>query len=178
MPDNPTVAIGPGVWVTLCYHLYDEDDEIVESSDEAGCLEALYGYGQLSPTLERGLDGAVVGETRTVMLKGADAFGERDQEKILEVDRAEFPEDVEPGDEFEAEGADGHTVSLRVLEVTDEIAVIDTNHPLAGQEVRIEVTVEDARPATGAEIAKAEELMMAEPPSSPVVAPGRLVRGK
>ena len=176
--DNPPVALGPGVWVTLCYHLYDEEDAIVESSDEAGCIEALYGYGQLSPSLERGLDGAGTGDTRTVVLKGDDAFGDRDREKILEVDRAEFPEDVQPGDQFEAEGDGGQTVSLRILEVTDELVVIDTNHPLAGQEVRIEVTVEDARPATSAEIAQAEELMLAEPPTGPVVAASRLVRGK
>lgn len=175
---NPSVALGPGVWATLCYHLYDAEDAIVESSDEAGCIEALYGYGQLSPSLERGLDGARVGDTRTVILKGDDAFGERDLEQILEVDRAEFPADVQPGDEFEAEGEGGRAVPLRVLDVTDEVVVIDTNHPLAGQEVRIEVTVEDARAATGAEIAKAEELMLAEPPSGPVVPSGRLVRGK
>ncbi len=150
----------------------------MESSDEAGCLEALYGYGQLSPSLERGLDGARLGETRTIMLKGDDAFGERDPAKILEVDGAEFPADVQPGDEFEAEGPDGSALSLRILEVTDELVVIDTNHPLAGQEVRIEVTVEDARPATSAEIAQAEELMMAQPPSGPVVPAGRLIRGK
>ena len=55
-----------------------------------------------------------------------------------------------------AEGPDGEPVAMRVLEVRADAFVVDTNHPLAGQNVRFEVEVSSVRPANEAEIAAAQ----------------------
>jgi FKBP-type peptidyl-prolyl cis-trans isomerase 2 len=69
---------------------------------------------------------------------------------------------VAPGDRYEAETPEGDTIVLRVLEVTDDAVVIDTNHPLADQTVRFELQVVAVRPASAAELRAAAERLEAE----------------
>lgn len=55
-----------------------------------------------------------------------------------------------------AQGPDDEPIAMRVIEVHDDAFIVDTNHPLAGQKVRFEVTVRSVREATEEEIAEAE----------------------
>jgi FKBP-type peptidyl-prolyl cis-trans isomerase 2 len=50
--------------------------------------------------------------------------------------------------------------------VNGDSCVVDTNHPLAGEDLRFDVTVLDVRPATDGEIQKAEEAL--EPDTSQI----------
>lgn len=153
--------VGPGTVVHLSYQLFDAEDALVESSDPELPLAFLCGFGQVSPAIELALDGARAQERRNLHLSPDQGFGERDTDSILELDASEFPPGTDVGDEFEAEDADGGSVSLRIVEV--DVAAgrvwVDTNHPLAGQDIRIEFLVEGVRPATAAEIAQAEEAL-------------------
>jgi FKBP-type peptidyl-prolyl cis-trans isomerase SlyD len=149
--------VGPGTVVHLSYHLFDEEGALVESSDPELPLAFLCGYGQVAPAIEAVLDGARAGEKRALELDADQGFGERDPDAILEVDAAEFPPGTGPGDEFEAEDEEGGSVSLRIVEVQGDRVWVDTNHPLAGQSIRIEFLVENVRPATSAEVVQAEE---------------------
>ena len=87
-----------------------------------------------------------------------DGFGEKDDEAMFEVEKTDFPNhgEVKPGDEFLAEGPEGESIAMRVVEVLDETFVVDANHPLAGQTLRFEVLVSEVRPATEEEIAEAQ----------------------
>jgi FKBP-type peptidyl-prolyl cis-trans isomerase 2 len=141
-------------------------------------LECVFGYGALLPALEEKLAGLREGERRSVWLKPDEAFGPRDPEDVLEVDRADFPEDVAPGDAFEAEGEDGRRVLLQVLDVSEELVVLDGNHPLAGQRVCFEVEVLELRPASESELSAAEaRLAAAEEPQEPLIPAESLLRG-
>jgi FKBP-type peptidyl-prolyl cis-trans isomerase SlyD len=151
--------VGPGTIVHLSYQLFDEEGALVESSDPELPLAFLYGYGQVAPAIEAVLDGARAAEKRALELSAEDGFGVRDADAILELDASEFPPETALGDEFEAEDEDGGSVSLRVVEVAGDTVWVDTNHPLAGQNIRLEFLVENVRPATGAEIAQAEEVL-------------------
>jgi FKBP-type peptidyl-prolyl cis-trans isomerase SlyD len=104
------------------------------------------------PQVERALEGALPGEARSVQVKAKEAFGERDPKALLEVDPADFPADVAPGDSFEAEGSEGEVIVLRVLDVTPDAVIVDQNHPLAGRSLRVELSVLDTRPATPEEL--------------------------
>jgi FKBP-type peptidyl-prolyl cis-trans isomerase SlyD len=110
----------------------------------------------LLPALEAALEGLSAGAHKTVELAARDAYGERDPASQLEFARDEFASDVAPGDRLELERDDGSVVVVSVLDVNDEGVVVDLNHPLAGQRVRFEIEVLEARPAT------AEELQIAE----------------
>ena len=166
--------IGPGVVATLVYEVFDGEGELIGGS--SGEREILFGFGELLPAVEHELDGLAPGARKTVRVAAKDAFGERDPRALVEFDREEFPADVAAGDVFEAEGEGGETVVLRVLE---DAVVVDRNHPLAGQSLRVEVEVRATRPATAEELEEAERAAEAEPgtAASPLIPADRLLRG-
>jgi FKBP-type peptidyl-prolyl cis-trans isomerase SlyD len=151
-------AIATDTVVTLSYVLFDEKEEEVDQATESEPLTYVHGYAQIVPGLEKRLEGLHAGDRKVFVLPPDEAFGEREEGAILAVDKADFPDSgtVEKGDEFMAHGPDGEPIAMRVIEVQDDMFVVDTNHPLAGQRVRFEVVVSAVRPASEEEIAKAQ----------------------
>jgi FKBP-type peptidyl-prolyl cis-trans isomerase SlyD len=156
--------VGPDTFVTLAYTLYGEDGDVLDSADPEEPLSYLHGYGQLIAGLERRLEGMVSGDARSVVLPPGEGYGEYHREAVLEVERADFPDpaSIAVGDEYVAESDDGEMLSMTVLEVNEDNCIVDTNHPLAGETLRYEVTVLDVRPATDSEIRAAEEAILPE----------------
>lgn len=177
MSSTPAFQVGPDVVVTVRYEVFDAEGEHVGGSD--GAREVLFGHGELLPAIERALEGAVPGTKKSIRVAAKDAFGERDPKALLEVERDEFPPDVAPGDSFEAEGDDGARIVLKVLDVLPDHVVIDQNHPLAGQALRVEAEVVATRPASLAELRAADERQAREAgeAESPLVPAERLLRG-
>ena len=173
--------LGPGVWTRIRYTVFDAEGELVEGMPaEVGLV---FGFGVLLPALEQALQGARAGSRLSVELAPADAYGERDPRAQLEVAREEFPPDVVAGDRFEVERDDGMPSVLQVLEVLPEFVVVDLNHPLAGQRVRYELEVIEARAATEEELILAEDSLeedgeeAGEPPGGLLPASSLLRRG-
>ena len=122
--------------------------------------------------------GLAAGGERETRLDPQDAFGERDPEAIIEVERSEFPDDVAAGDEFEAEHLEENAaIPLRVVEVRDDAVVVDTNHPLAGQRIILKWRVLSVRPATEQELEEAvARLSDPAPVEGPLLPVERLLR--
>jgi FKBP-type peptidyl-prolyl cis-trans isomerase SlyD len=173
--------VGPEMWVRVSVMIRDAEGEPVQEEPSESAF--VFGLGTLWPALEAAIEGLPAGAKKTVTLKPADAFGERDPKAVLEVLRDEFPEDVAEGDVFDAEEDDGPEapggmVLLRVLEVTPDTVVLDRNHPLAGQKIRFEVEVLEVRPAEEAEILAAEQaLQTPDSPPEPLIPVASLLRG-
>lgn len=148
--------VGPEVLVTLEYRLFDAEDALVEAPGPDESIEFIFGVGQAPPRIEQAVDGLRVGESRRARLSPREAFGLRDEQAVISVDRSELPEGAKLGDEFEAESEDGEAVFLRIVDLDGEVAHLDANHPLAGQSVSLELTVLAARIATSAELRAAE----------------------
>jgi FKBP-type peptidyl-prolyl cis-trans isomerase SlyD len=174
--EQDTFQLGPGMWARLGYQVFDAEGELVETGDNELCC--LIGYGVLFPALEERLEGLAQGASRTVMLRPEQAFGLRNPEAQVEVDRSDFPEDVAAGDCYEAEDEDGRPVLLQVLDVSDDAVLVDSNHPLAGQILRFEVEAREVRPATDPELEQAEQrLLTQEEEAQPLITPESLLRG-
>ena len=154
--------VGPDTVVHFSYRLFDAEGECVEGDDGA-VFSFLFGYGQLAQALESALLGMQPQQEKRIRLSSEQAFGPRDPERVLELDRDGFPEDVAPGDEFDAENEQGEPVTLAILDVDAERVVVDLNHPLAGQDIEISLCVQAVRPALSAEIAEAIAMLEAEP---------------
>jgi FKBP-type peptidyl-prolyl cis-trans isomerase SlyD len=169
---------GPGTVVSFRYALFDAEGELVEEGASEAPVTVLLGYGDAAPALERALSGLSAGDEREAVLDPDDAFGRRDPEAVIEVDRAELPADIERGDELTADRDGGGAVTLKVLEILDDIVVLDTNHPLAGQRVRLKLSVDAVRPASAEELGQAEgRLARAEESASgPLLPVERLLR--
>lgn len=174
---NGGFRVGPSMHVQLEYRVHDADGEVV--GPDAEKLTAIVGAGQLLPAIERQIDGLSTGDTRRIKLLARDAYGPRDPDAVLEVERTEFPEDVAPGDYFEVENADRGLLVLRILEVGDDFVLVDMNHPLAGQDLEVQLTINGVRPATREELDAAFSLENSESkePMTPLISPEALLRG-
>ena len=157
------VTIQANTFVTLEYELRsaepDGDGELIDASDGEGGepIRYVHGYGMLVPGLEAALAGMSAGEEREVLVPAEAAYGERDDDLVLDVERSEFPDPaaVAVGDDFVAESPDGEEVAMTVIEVKGDVVVVDANHPLAGIALRYRVRVKEVRPATDEEVANA-----------------------
>lgn len=151
----PARQVGPEVRVRLEYRLCDAEGAEVEAPGPDEPIEFIFGVGQAPPAIERGVDGLALGESRRVELAPGEAFGPRDEAALIVVDRAELPAEAALGDELEAENEAGETVHLRVVELGDEVAQLDANHPLAGQRVSLELRVIGLWAASASEVEEA-----------------------
>ncbi len=152
MPDS--YQIGPDTHVTLSYSAFDAEGDAVSEANSR--IEFVFGRGQLLPAIEMALDGLSPGDCREIELTPKEGFGRRDPDRVLEVSREEFPDDVAAGDRFEVENEAGHLLVLQVLDVGPDTVHVDMNHPLAGQQVRLRLEVAEVRPATQNELDEAD----------------------
>ncbi len=144
--------------VSVAFRLFDEAGALVDEISAREPLTYVHGYAQVLPGLEAGLDGARIGERRTLVLGPDDAFGARDPAALLEIDPDDFPDvaGAEVGAEIVATGPDGTEAVHRIVEIDEDAIMVDLNHPLAGQTVRFEVEICDVHPATDAELDAAQ----------------------
>ena len=152
-------TIQSNAYVVVDYVLKDEQGRVLDSSDaqDGEPIEYVHGYGMIVPGLEAALVGMKSGEAKEVTVAPEEAFGDRDEELVLEVDRSDFPDPkkVAVGDELIAESPDGDEVMLRVLEVKGDSVKVDANHPLAGVTLHYGVKVREVRAATEEEVEEA-----------------------
>ena len=139
--------------VTLAYILKDNDDNIIDQSDD-GSFCYLHGASNIIPGLENALTGKVSGDEFSISIAPEEAYGVREDEKIQTVPREMFPsdQDIEPGMQFHAQSPDGVPLVVTIAKVEEESIVVDGNHPLAGVQLNFEVRVMDVREATSEEI--------------------------
>ncbi|MDO8703708.1 MAG: hypothetical protein Q7J84_02050 [Sulfuricaulis sp.] len=138
--------------VSLIYAVHNQKGELFEYRD----LPVSYVHGsgaELFPKIEQALDGHAIGDRVAVQLSAADAFGERDPQLTFTDDIENAPPELRRvGAEFEAQNAKGESIVLTVTRIEGDKITVDANHPLAGQTIRFEVTVQDIRDATAEEI--------------------------
>lgn len=147
--------------VSLVYELRTEsfDGEIVETVDESNPLVFLYGRGNLLPKFEEQIKGLKKGDTFNFNIPCEDAYGEIDEEAVIdlpisifEVD-GEIDEDLlQPGNVIPMQDEAGNRIDGMVLEVSDTHVTMDFNHPLAGADLYFTGKITDVREATEEEI--------------------------
>lgn len=140
--------------VTLDYNVTDPDGALVDAGEDP--IVYLHGgYDDVFPMIEEAIHGKKVGESVTVKMQPADAFGEYDAELIQIEPRSSFPKELQVGMQFEGapDGSDEDDYQIyRVTEIADDKVVLDGNHPLAGMALVFTCTVTAVRPASAAEI--------------------------
>jgi FKBP-type peptidyl-prolyl cis-trans isomerase SlyD len=139
--------------VTLTYTLTDTDGEVLEHSDEP--VSYLHGgYDGIFQPVEAAIEGCEPGGEVDLTLEPADAFGEYDAELVRVEPRNLFPEDLSVGMQFEGVGAEGGDARLyTVTDIVEDRVVVDGNHPLAGERLRVQCRITAVRVAQSEEIA-------------------------
>jgi FKBP-type peptidyl-prolyl cis-trans isomerase SlyD len=154
MPDPLTIA-KPCV-VTLTWELLDAQNQPIDELTEP--TEFFFGGDDLLPKVEEALLGRDAGHEAELHLEPEHAFGDYDPGLVCFEARELFPDEVEPGMQFEGlpEGAQTDDVPADAIYTVTEVypshVVLDANHPLAGMALRIHLKVIAVREATDEEV--------------------------
>lgn len=108
---------------------------------ETGPFELVIGSKEFYIPIEEALVGMSAGEKKTLVISPDDAFGDYNAENVFNVPRADFPEDeITPkvGLELEVNGEDDEVFMATIIKISAEEITLDTNHPLAGEELTYE----------------------------------------
>ncbi|MDV2964434.1 peptidylprolyl isomerase [Nitratireductor aquimarinus] len=106
-------------------------------------LEFKVGSGQIIPGLDRQIQGMKQGESGTLTIPAAEAYGARDENQVQVVPRTALPPEMEVqvGSNLQATTPDGNQISLTVVGVSDAEITVDANHPLAGHDLVFEIEI-------------------------------------
>lgn len=132
--DNDGIA-DEGDLVEVHYRGTLDDGTEFDSSEGRDPLSFTVGSGQVIAGFDDAVRGLEVGESRTVRIEPADAYGERTDAAIIEFPASSAPEGLQVGDQVQF----GNGQPGTVLEITEETITIDANHPLAGEALTFEV---------------------------------------
>jgi len=117
------------------------DGTVFDSSAGREPLEFTLGAGQLIPGFEEAVLGMKVGEKKTVTIPPDEAYGPHVEGMTVELPREDLPGDKVPeiGDRLVVSRADGSQAIVSIVSVSDNVVVVDTNHPLAGKDLTFEI---------------------------------------
>ena len=91
----------------------------------------------------RGMNDAVkaleVGEKAEILIPAIQAHGLYDENKFKKVRKTPFIQRVKVGQTMTFAGELGQPIEARVLREEDDMVVLDTNHPLAGKDLMLEI---------------------------------------
>jgi FKBP-type peptidyl-prolyl cis-trans isomerase 2 len=99
--------------------------------------EYVAGDGQVIPALQKELMGMKPGERKRVELQPEEAFGPYDEQKKIKLPREMLPSTARIGVVYQTPQGEPFTV----VALSDDTAVADFNHPLAGKHVILDVEV-------------------------------------
>ena len=118
-----------------------EDGTQFDTSRGKEPLEFSMGQGQLIGGFERAVADLAPGESCTVTLPPAEAYGEANPAMIQDVPRELMPDDVElkEGMVLQGQREDGQVSNFTVVSFTEETVKLDANHPLAGKSLTFEI---------------------------------------
>lgn len=118
-----------------------ETGEVFDSSVERDPLEFTVGAGQMIKGFDQAVNGMKLNEKKKVTIPSDEAYGDRNEQLIQAVSKAELPADMKPevGQTLVATNDQGQQTHVVVTEVADSSITIDANHPLAGKDLIFEI---------------------------------------
>jgi len=154
---EPIVA--DGKVVSFTYMIVDDTGEIIEQSD----LPISYVHGgkhDLFEKVERGLDGAIIGDSVEVSLTPEEGFGAHDASLTYTDDIANVPSEFHRiGAEVEMMNDQGDSKKFVVTQIGGGKLTVDGNHPMAGKVITFKIKVTAIREASDAEMTNGVEPM-------------------
>jgi peptidylprolyl isomerase len=119
--------------------------EQFDSSEGRSPLEFTVGAGQMIAGFDEAIPGMYVGEKKTITISPENAYGEKNEDAIIEFPKANIPADMklEPGMKLQLRNEAGRPVPVVVTEVKDDVVILDANHELAGKELIFDIELVD-----------------------------------
>lgn len=149
-------------FVALTYDLYvgeENEKELMEQATEEQPLTFYTGLGMMLDRFEAEIAPLKVGDSFDFVIPVDDAYGEYEDEKIIELPKNIFEVDGAIDEEMIAEGnmvplvdSEGNRINASIVSVGEDIVTVDINHPLAGEDLHFVGKVIEMREATEEEL--------------------------
>lgn len=124
----------------------------LESSKEREPLAILIGHGNIIPGLEKAMEGRGAGESFSVNVPAAEAYGERREGLIQRVPKKHFGNQrLAPGMQVVLNTNFGPR-AVTIEKVGMSVVDVDLNHPMAGKDLHFDIEIVDVREASPEEI--------------------------
>jgi peptidylprolyl isomerase len=126
-----------GDTVKIHYHGKLTDGTTFDSSEGREPLEFEVGGGMVIPGFDAGVTGMSVGEKKTINIPAEEAYGDKQEEMIMEFPKDRFPDDMVPqvGMQLNMSNGQGQNFPVVIVDVKEDVVILDANHPLAGEEL-------------------------------------------
>ncbi|MEN9920039.1 MAG: hypothetical protein RL662_2475 [Bacteroidota bacterium] len=157
------MKISPNKFVSLSYDLNvgeGDEKELMERATSEQPLEFIFGTSSMLEAFENNIDGLVEGDSFSFTLTPEQAYGEYDDEHVVDLPRNIFEVDGKMDETVIFEGntipmmdANGNRLNGSVVSVVDDTVKMDFNHPLAGETLHFSGSVLAVREASAEEIA-------------------------
>ena len=140
------MAVISGKQVSIEYTLTLGVDEVVDSNVGGDPLTFLQGGNQIITGLEKALEGKEIGESIKVEVAPEEGYGLVIPEARITVQMEQLPEEARKvGAQVQGKGAQDEVMRGQVVDVGDDTAVVDFNHPLAGRTLYFDVKILDVQ---------------------------------
>jgi FKBP-type peptidyl-prolyl cis-trans isomerase SlyD len=157
------MKISTNKFVSVSYDLNvgeGDERELMERATIDRPLQFIFGTDSMLPAFEGELNGLNIGDLFQFTLAPENAYGEFNEEHVLELSKSMFEVDGKFDAEYITEGntipmmdSNGQRMNGSVLEVKDDVVIMDFNHPLAGETLHFSGKVIDVHESTAEEIA-------------------------
>lgn len=140
--------------VTFHYTLRNAAGDELETSRGGDPSAYLHGAGNILPGLEKAMTGKAAGDIFSVSLTAQDAYGERDpqRQQRVPVKHLIYKGRLQPGMLVQINAEQGRRAAT-VIKAGKFSADLDTNHPLAGQDLAFDIEIIEVRAASREEVA-------------------------
>ena len=160
-------------YITVAYKLYTTEEdgtkELMEEAKAETPFQFISGLGTTLDAFESQIANLKKGDKFEFTIPFADAYGEYDEEHVIELPKNIFEvegrfdsDHIYPGNIIPLMNSEGQRLNGSVVEVKTDVVVMDMNHPLAGEDLTFAGEVVENRPATNEEIQEMVKMMTGE----------------
>lgn len=117
------------------------DGSVFDSSVDREPLEFEVGAGMMIAGFDNAVVGMKVGDKKTANITADEAYGQKNDEMIVEIPKTQLPEDLTPevGQQLGMQQPNGQSIPVVVTKVEESTIEIDANHPLAGKDLVFDI---------------------------------------
>lgn len=153
------VSINKMVILSYVLRAEGKEGDVIEQTTIESPLRFVFGLGQMLPMFESNLSGLKQGDNFEMTITASDAYGEIDEDAIVDLPKEVFlidgyfdEERFMPGNQVPMQTSSGQRMNGTILELNENSLKMDFNHPLAGIDLHFTGNIIEVRDATDDEL--------------------------
>lgn len=127
--------VSKGDEVQILYIAKLKDGSTFDTTENKPPFKFIAGTENILPGISNGVIGMQVGDKKHIEISADNAYGQYNKELIAKVPRKNIPETTAVGDVL----TDSNENHWFVRQIEDEFVILDSNHPLAGQDLIFDI---------------------------------------